>query len=124
MQGPVHDTHLPQAARPAPITRAGKPCPEPRFSAGPARLRSAPKAFRWTTGPPVRQHPRLYNGFLAAGLVWSLLADGTTAFQAKVFFLACVLVAGLYGAATASRRILLVQAVPAAIGQALVPAAH
>ncbi|MBE1490441.1 DUF1304 domain-containing protein [Plantactinospora soyae] len=66
----------------------------------------------------------LYNGFLAAGLVWSLLADGTTAFQAKVFFLACVLVAGLYGAATASRRILLVQAVPAAIGLALVLAAH
>ena len=56
----------------------------------------------------------LYNGFLAAGLVWglSLGAGGT---DIKVFFLCCVLVAGLYGAATASRRILFVQAVPAAI---------
>jgi putative membrane protein len=61
----------------------------------------------------------LYNGFLAAGLVWglSLGADGT---QVKIFFLSCVLVAGLYGAATASRRILFVQAMPAAIGLALV----
>ncbi|MDR7274910.1 DUF1304 domain-containing protein [Catenuloplanes atrovinosus] len=62
----------------------------------------------------------LYNGFLAAGLVWALLADGGTAYQAKLFFLGCVLVAGLFGAATVSRRILLVQALPAAIGLALV----
>lgn len=57
----------------------------------------------------------LYNGFLAAGLFWglSLGEDGTSI---KVFFLACVLVAGLYGAITASRKILLVQAVPAAFG--------
>ena len=61
----------------------------------------------------------LYNGFLAAGLFWglSLGAGGT---DIKVFFLCCVLVAGLYGAATASRRILFVQAVPAAIALALV----
>lgn len=61
----------------------------------------------------------LYNGFLAAGLLWglSLGASGT---GVKVFFLVCVLVAGLYGAATASRKILFVQAVPAAIGLALV----
>jgi len=61
----------------------------------------------------------LYNGFLAAGLAWGLLqgADGT---PVKVFFLCCVLVAGLYGAATASRKILFVQALPAAIGLALV----
>ena len=61
----------------------------------------------------------LYNGFLAAGLVWGLIlgADGR---DVKIFFLACVLVAGLYGAATASRKILLVQALPAAIGLALV----
>jgi putative membrane protein len=59
----------------------------------------------------------LYNGFLAAGLFWglSLGASGTAV---KVFFLACVLVAGVYGAATASRKILFVQAVPAAIGLA------
>lgn len=61
----------------------------------------------------------LYNGFLAAGLVWGLLlgAQGT---HIKVFFLGCVLVAGLYGAFTASRKILFVQALPAAAGLALV----
>jgi len=57
----------------------------------------------------------LYNGFLAAGLVWGL-SLGATGTAVKVFFLCCVLVAGLYGAATASRKILFVQAVPAAIG--------
>ena len=56
----------------------------------------------------------LYNGFLAAGLIWALWlgADGR---GVALFFLACVLVAGIYGAATASRRILFVQAVPAAL---------
>jgi putative membrane protein len=61
----------------------------------------------------------LYNGFLAAGLLWGLWL-GPEGFGVKVFFLACVLVAGLYGAATASRKILYVQALPAAIGLALV----
>jgi putative membrane protein len=58
----------------------------------------------------------LYNGFLAAGLIWGL-AHGVPAFgfQIKTFFLLCVIVAGLYGAATVSRRILFVQAAPAAI---------
>jgi putative membrane protein len=58
----------------------------------------------------------LYNGFLAAGLVWGLL-QGTPgfAFQIKMFFLLCVIIAGIYGAATVSRRILYVQALPAAI---------
>jgi putative membrane protein len=60
----------------------------------------------------------LYNGFLAAGLVWGL-SLGATGTAVKVFFLCCVLVAGLYGAATASRKILFVQAVPAAIGLGL-----
>jgi len=60
----------------------------------------------------------LYNGFLAAGLVWGLWL-GAEGFGVKVFFLACVLVAGLYGAATASRRILYVQALPAAVGLVL-----
>jgi putative membrane protein len=61
----------------------------------------------------------LYNGFLAAGLIWGLtLGAGGTG--VKVFFLCCVVVAGLYGAATASRKILFVQAVPAAIGLVLV----
>ena len=58
----------------------------------------------------------LYNGFLAAGLVWGLMQPNAVfAFQIKVFFLACVVVAGVYGAATVSRRILFVQAAPAAI---------
>jgi putative membrane protein len=61
----------------------------------------------------------LYNGFLAAGLFWGLsLGSGGTG--VKLFFLACILVAGLYGAATASRKILFVQAVPALIGLVLV----
>ncbi len=60
----------------------------------------------------------LYNGFLAAGLVWGL-SLGEAGFGVKVFFLVCVLIAGLYGAATASRKILFVQALPAAIGLAL-----
>jgi putative membrane protein len=59
----------------------------------------------------------LYNGFLAAGLMWGLVAGDL---RVKVFFLACVLVAGLFGAATASRKILFVQALPAAIALALV----
>ena len=57
----------------------------------------------------------LYNGFLAAGLIWALLAPGTYAGALALFFLACVLVAGLYGGATANRRIWLLQALPAAI---------
>ena len=62
----------------------------------------------------------LYNGFLAAGLVWGLVADDPTAFAAKVFFLVCVVVAGLYGAATANRRILVAQALPGAVALAAV----
>lgn len=54
----------------------------------------------------------LYNGFLAAGLIWGL-SLGAAGLGVKVFFLACVLVAGLYGGATASRKILYIQALPA-----------
>src|SRR2546430_5539911 len=58
----------------------------------------------------------LYNGFLAAGLVWGLFHPNPAfAFQIKVFFVLCVIVAGAYGAATVSRRILYVQAAPAAL---------
>ena len=60
----------------------------------------------------------LYNGFLAAGLAWGL-SLGQHGLAIKVFFLGCVVVAGLYGAATASRKILFVQALPAAIGLVL-----
>lgn len=56
----------------------------------------------------------LYNGFLSAGLFWSLCAkDPAMAFQLKIFFLSCVIVAGVYGAATASKNILFLQALPA-----------
>ena len=59
----------------------------------------------------------LYNGFLAAGLIWSfLIEDPQWKFYVAVFFLSCIIVAGLYGAATASRKIFFVQALPALIG--------
>lgn len=58
----------------------------------------------------------LYNGFLAAGLIWALVhPDPVFAHQLKLFFVGCVLVAGLYGGLTAARKILLVQALPAAV---------
>lgn len=60
----------------------------------------------------------LYNGFLAAGLFWGLYM-GEPGFAVKLFFLVCVLVAGLYGGATANRKILFIQAAPAAVGLGL-----
>jgi len=54
----------------------------------------------------------LYNGFLAAGLIWSFFPSGGR--PVALFFLGCVIVAGVYGAATANRKILFVQAIPAA----------
>ncbi|MBL4927814.1 DUF1304 domain-containing protein [Fuscibacter oryzae] len=61
----------------------------------------------------------LYNGFLAAALIWALIAGLHGAgWQMAVYGLACVIVAGLYGAATVSRRILFVQAVPAGLALA------
>lgn len=65
----------------------------------------------------------LYNGFLAAGLAWGLLA-GADGHVVKVFFLSCVIVAGVFGAATASRKILWVQAVPGAVALGLVCWTH
>ena len=64
----------------------------------------------------------LYNGFLVAGLVWSVIAGLTTpiGFAVAVFFLVCVVVAGVFGAITVSRKILAVQAVPGAIALVLV----
>ena len=59
----------------------------------------------------------LYNGFLAVGLTWSLLiCDVTWSKNIAIFFLGCVLVAGIYGAMTASKRIFFVQSVPAILG--------
>ena len=59
----------------------------------------------------------LYNGFLAAGLLWGI-ALGPDGRAVKVFFLACVIVAGIFGAVTVNRKILFVQAVPAAVALA------
>ncbi len=60
----------------------------------------------------------LYNGFLAAGLVWGL-SLGSAGLDVKIFFLGCVLVAGIFGGLTASRKILWIQALPALIALAL-----
>ena len=88
-----------------------------------AWLTRGPKVFR--TIPPdlfektkvMAANQGLYNGFLAAGLIWSLLiSDAAWSKNVALFFLGCVLIAGIYGAMTASKRILLVQAVPSAIG--------
>jgi putative membrane protein len=61
----------------------------------------------------------LYNGFLSAGLLWGLI-QGANGFSFQVFFLICVIVAGIYGAMTASRKILFVQALPAFVALLLV----
>ena len=61
----------------------------------------------------------LYNGFLAAGLVWGL-GLGAAGSHIKIFFLGCVVVAGVFGALTANRKILWVQALPGAVALALV----
>ena len=62
----------------------------------------------------------VYNLFLAAGLAWSLIAPEPTGFQAKLFFLACVTIAGLVGGISVSKRIFAFQALPALIALALV----
>ena len=61
----------------------------------------------------------LYNGFLAAGLFWGLLL-GVQGTSIKVFFLSCIVIAGVYGAVSVNRRILWIQAAPAALGLGLV----
>lgn len=63
----------------------------------------------------------LYNGFLAAGLIWSfLIQDASWSQNVALFFLACVSVAGIYGAITASKKIFVIQALPALITFALI----
>jgi len=87
---------------------------------GPKVFRSLPKElFPQTTALAANQG--LYNGFLAAGLIWTFFINDST-WQANValFFLACVAVAGIYGAATADKKILFVQTIPALIGILLI----
>jgi putative membrane protein len=72
----------------------------------------APELFKPTKRLAANQG--LYNGFLSAGLIWSLLINDTSwSGNVAVFFLSCVIVAGLYGAYSASKRIFFVQALPA-----------
>jgi putative membrane protein len=72
---------------------------------------------------PLAANQGLYNGFLAAGLVWGLVAGDPVGPAAQVFFLVCVVVAGVYGGVTTNRRILVAQAAPAALALAAVLAA-
>ncbi|CAM3900211.1 DUF1304 domain-containing protein [Flavobacterium jumunjinense] len=93
--------------------------------------------FAWTTKAPkvFKNFPKelfpktktlaanqgLYNGFLAAGLLWSLtIRNPVWSHKIAIFFLSCVLIAGLYGALTASKKIFLVQGLPALIGLLLI----
>ncbi|WP_231427978.1 MULTISPECIES: DUF1304 domain-containing protein [Pedobacter] len=88
--------------------------------------------FAWTTRAPkvfktipkdlfvptktLAANQGLYNGFLAAGLIWSLcISDHHWKFYVAIFFLTCVIIAGIYGAATASKKILYVQSIPALV---------
>ncbi len=83
------------------------------FSSFPADLFKPTKAMAANQG--------LYNGFLAAGLLWSLfIGDAAWQQSVAVFFLLCVAIAGAYGAATVSKRIMYVQTVPAVLALFLI----
>lgn len=76
------------------------------------------KTFRMTSeysqaSASLAANQGLYNGFLAAGLIWGLVSGE---FSVKLFFLVCVLIAGIFGGFTAKRSILLIQALPALLG--------
>ncbi|MEU3917063.1 DUF1304 domain-containing protein [Streptomyces sp. NPDC029004] len=87
---------------------------------GPGRELSGFDAEMARATAPLAANQGLYNGFLAAGLIWGLIAADPTGHRVQIFFLSCVLVAGLYGGFTANRRILLAQALPGAIALAAV----
>ena len=82
---------------------------------GPGRKLSGFDGAMARATAPLAANQGLYNGFLAAGLVWGLVAGDPTGFRVQVFFLSCVVIAGLYGGVTATRRILLAQALPGAL---------
>ena len=83
------------------------------FKSFPADLFERTKALAANQG--------LYNGFLSAGLIWSLLiTDAVWSVNVAYFFLSCVIVAGLYGAATVQKTIFYVQALPAIIALVIV----
>jgi len=85
-------------------------------SRGPKVFRGFPKELFGQT-KAMAANQGLYNGFLAAGLIWTFFIDSPE-WQDNVayFFLTCVMVAGIYGAMTAEKKIIFVQSVPAAIG--------
>ena len=87
------------------------------FGTGPLGLKTFRNSIeRAAESKVLAANQGLYNDFLAAGLVWGLVhGNPGFAFQIKVFFLLCVIVVGVYGAATVSRGILYVQAAPAAL---------
>ncbi len=87
-------------------------------SRGPKVFRSVPRDLFAPT-KAMMANQGLYNGFLAAGLIWSLIAAPEFGARIATFFLCCIVVAGVYGAATAARRILYVQAVPALLALGL-----
>jgi putative membrane protein len=86
------------------------------------------KAFRGSLRPELfaptkvlAANQGLYNGFLAAGLIWSFfITDRAWSINVTVFFLSCVIVAGVYGAITASKKIFFIQALPALIALGVV----
>jgi putative membrane protein len=87
----------------------------------------APKVFRnfekdlFPKTKAMAANQGLYNGFLVAGLIWSLIiSDEVWASNVAIFFLSCVLVAGLYGAYSVSKRIFYVQGIPALLGLVMV----
>jgi len=84
------------------------------------RLFKAPSKDFFSDTKPMAANQGLYNGFLAAGLIWSLLIkDALWSTNVALFFLLCVAVAGAYGAFTVNRKILYIQGLPALIGIAL-----
>lgn len=87
---------------------------------GRAVFRSFPREL-FTPTKAMAANQGLYNGFLAAGLIWTFfITDHNWSDNIALFFLGCVAVAGIYGAATADKKILYVQTVPAAITIALI----
>lgn len=62
----------------------------------------------------------LYNGFLAAGLIWSVISEGAMNLELQIFFLTCVVIAGIFGGITANKKIFFIQALPALVALCLV----
>ena len=75
-----------------------------------AKLKMTPEFAKSTA--TLAKNQGLYNGFLSAGLIWGLTTGDT---RIQIFFLLCVLIAGIYGAVTANKKILFIQALPAAL---------